>query len=105
MIIGPTGEVISDVLADHEGIVYAEIDIARCIEPKQFHDVVGYYNRFDIFRLDVDRTPRNPAAFIEKEIARAQTPLSAASAQAEAPSFQANGGNQRPERSIRLPAE
>ena len=105
MIIGPTGEVISEVLADHEGIVYAEIDIARCIEPKQFHDVVGYYNRFDIFRLDVDRTPRNPAAFIEKEIARVQTPLSAASAQAEAPSLQANGGNQRPERSIRLPAK
>ena len=56
MIIGPTGEVISEVLVDHEGIVYAEIDVARCIEPKQFHDVVGYYNRFDIFRLDVDRT-------------------------------------------------
>jgi nitrilase len=102
MIIGPTGELISDVLADHEGIVYAEIDIARCIEPKQFHDVVGYYNRFDIFRLDVDRTPRNPAAFIEEEIAQAQTPLSAASTQTEAPSLQANGGNQR---SIGLPAE
>jgi nitrilase len=103
MIIGPTGELISEVLADHEGIVYAEIDIARCIEPKQFHDVVGYYNRFDIFRLDVDRTPRNPAAFIEEEIAQAQAP--AASAQTEAPSLQANGGNHRPERSIRFPAE
>jgi nitrilase len=105
MIIGPTGELISDVLADHEGIVYAEIDIARCIEPKQFHDVVGYYNRFDIFRLDVDRTSRNPAAFIEEDIAQAQTPRSAASAQAEAPSLQANGGNQRSERSIGLPTE
>jgi nitrilase len=65
MILDPTGEVVSDVLADHEGIVYAEIDIARCVEPKQFHDVVGYYNRFDIFHLEVDRTPRDPAAFIE----------------------------------------
>jgi nitrilase len=65
MIIDPTGEVASDVLADDEGIVYAEIDIARCVEPKQFHDVVGYYNRFDIFRLEVDRTPRNPAAFFD----------------------------------------
>ena len=46
-----------------EGIVYAEIDIVRCVEPKQFHDVVGYYNRFDIFRLEVDRTPRDPASF------------------------------------------
>ena len=52
MIIDPSGDVISDVLAEDEGIVYAEIDIARCVEPKQFHDVVGYYNRFDIFRPD-----------------------------------------------------
>jgi aliphatic nitrilase len=67
MILDPTGEAVSDVLSEHEGIVYAEIDIARCVEPKQFHDVVGYYNRFDIFRLAVDRTPREPATFLETE--------------------------------------
>lgn len=66
MIIDPTGEVISAVLDKYEGIAYADVDIARCIEPKQFHDVVGYYNRFDIFRLDVDRTPREPATFVEE---------------------------------------
>src|SRR5687768_16366342 len=58
MILDPTGEVVSDVLADDEGIIYADIDVARCVEPKQFHDVVGYYNRFDIFQLNVDRSPR-----------------------------------------------
>lgn len=63
MILDPTGEVVSNVLSDDEGIVYADIDVARCVEPKQFHDVVGYYNRFDIFHLDVDRTPREPAHF------------------------------------------
>ncbi len=63
MILDPSGEVIGDVLSQDEGIVYADIDIGRCVEPKQFHDVVGYYNRFDIFHLDVDRTPRDPAAF------------------------------------------
>jgi nitrilase len=93
MILDPTGEVISDVLADHEGIVYAEIDVARCIEPKQFHDVVGYYNRFDIFRLEVDRTPRDPAAFLEADaigtLAQASTP--AAADRAKAP--QTNGGH------------
>jgi nitrilase len=93
MILDPTGEVISDVLADHEGIVYAEIDIARCIEPKQFHDVVGYYNRFDIFHLEVDRTPRDPAAFLEADamgtLARTSTP--AAADRTKAP--QANGGH------------
>ena len=63
MVLDPTGEVISETLSDNEGIVYADIDVARCVEPKQFHDVVGYYNRFDIFNLDVDRRPREPAAF------------------------------------------
>lgn len=64
MVLDPTGEPISKVLSDGEGIVYADVDVARCVEPKQFHDVVGYYNRFDIFNLTVDRSPREPAAFI-----------------------------------------
>ena len=66
MIIDPTGEVASEVLVE-EGIVYADIDIARCVEPKQFHDLVGYYNRFDIFHLEVDRTPREPLTLKEEQ--------------------------------------
>lgn len=66
MIMDPTGKVISAILDEHEGIAYAEVDTARCIEPKQFHDVVGYYNRFDIFRLNVDRAPHEPVTFIEE---------------------------------------
>lgn len=65
MILDPTGQVISDVLSESEGIAYAEIDIAECVEPKQFHDVVGYYNRFDIFSLTVDRSQRDPAVFVD----------------------------------------
>jgi nitrilase len=63
MIISPTGTVISNTLQDEEGIVYAEIDLDDCIEPKQFHDVVGYYNRFDVFQLSVNRTALEPALF------------------------------------------
>ena len=59
-------------MADDEGIVYADVDIARCVEPKQFHDVVGYYNRFDIFRLHVDRSPREPLSFGESAQAAPQ---------------------------------
>lgn len=69
MILNPTGQVISDVLSDSEGIVYADIDVSQCIEPKQFHDVVGYYNRFDVFSLTVDRSQRDPALFIDAEAA------------------------------------
>ena len=63
MILDPTGTVISGVISENEGIVYADIDVAACVEPKQFHDVVGYDNRFDIFSLNVDRRPLGPAAF------------------------------------------
>ncbi|WP_454621067.1 carbon-nitrogen hydrolase family protein [Bradyrhizobium cenepequi] len=67
MILDPTGQIISDVLSEGEGIAYAEIDVAHCVEPKQFHDVVGYYNRFDVFSLTIDRSQRDPAVFIEAD--------------------------------------
>jgi aliphatic nitrilase len=56
MVLGPSGEVISDTLCETEGLLYQDIDIEQCVEPKQFHDVVGYYNRFDVFDLKVTRT-------------------------------------------------
>ena len=64
-------------LSGREGIVYAEIDTALSVEPKQFHDVVGYYNRFDIFDLHVDRSKRDPARFADSN------DLAAGSADAE----------------------
>jgi aliphatic nitrilase len=42
MILDPAGEAIGGPLSDSEGIVYAEIDTSRAVEPKQFHDVTGY---------------------------------------------------------------
>lgn len=60
--LDPTGAQIGEALLD-EGILYAEIDLAACVEPKQFHDVVGYYNRFDVFDLAVNRRRLEPARF------------------------------------------
>jgi nitrilase len=65
MFIGPSGEVISDTLCEAEGLLYQDIDISQCVEPKQFHDVVGYYNRFDIFDLTVTRKRLSPIEFID----------------------------------------
>lgn len=59
-VIGPDGREVGEPLIDAEGIVYAEIDLRRCIQPKQMHDVVGGYNRFDIFDLRVDTGRRAP---------------------------------------------
>lgn len=63
--VDPTGETLGDLLQEHEGIAYAEFDLTRCVEPKQFHDVVGYYNRFDVFALTVNRTRHNPITFVD----------------------------------------
>jgi aliphatic nitrilase len=65
MVIGPTGEPVSEVRQDEEGLLYATIDPTACVEPKQFHDVVGSYNRFDVFHLTVDRSRRRPAVFVD----------------------------------------
>jgi aliphatic nitrilase len=66
VVIGPTGAPLGDSLCRDEGILYADIDLAQSVEPKQFHDVVGSYNRFDIFALSVDRSPRLPATFLDE---------------------------------------
>lgn len=60
--VDPTGARIGEALHD-EGILYAQIDLDECVEPKQFHDVVGYYNRFDVFGLSVNRRRLGPATF------------------------------------------
>lgn len=66
-IIGPDGRVVGDPLIDDEGIVYADIDLDRCIQPKQMHDIVGHYNRFDIFDLRVNRGPLAPLGLADGE--------------------------------------
>jgi len=63
VVMGPHGKPVSEVMKDSEGLLYADIDLSACVEPKQYHDVVGGYNRFDIFNLTVDRTAQRPVHF------------------------------------------
>ena len=64
-IFGPDGRLISEPLIDDEGIVYADIDLNKCIQPKQMHDIIGHYNRFDVFQLHVNRAPQPKIVFNE----------------------------------------
>ncbi|WP_294823032.1 carbon-nitrogen hydrolase family protein [uncultured Flavobacterium sp.] len=66
-VIGPNGAVIGEPLIDEEGIVYADIDLSKCIQPKQMHDILGHYNRFDIFDLRVNTTPRKNITFTDTQ--------------------------------------
>lgn len=52
-----------DYLQATEDILYADLDVGDCIEGKQYHDVVGGYQRLDVFELKVDRRRRSPATF------------------------------------------
>lgn len=63
--IGPNGAVIGEPLIDVEGIAYADIDLEKCIQPKQMHDILGHYNRFDIFDLRVNTAPTRKITFID----------------------------------------
>ncbi|KKY23776.1 putative nitrilase [Diplodia seriata] len=72
MFLDPTGAPVAgftvregvkeekDYLQAEEGILYADLDLGMCVEGKQYHDVVGGYQRLDIFDLKVDRTRREP---------------------------------------------
>jgi aliphatic nitrilase len=62
--IGPNGAVIGEPLIDDEGMIYAEIDLQKCIQPKQMHDILGHYNRFDIFDLRVNVAPTKKITFV-----------------------------------------
>jgi len=53
-----------EFLQNEEGVLYADVDVGECVEGKQYHDVVGGYQRLDVFKLTVDRTRRSPAVFI-----------------------------------------
>jgi len=59
---------VTDSLIDNEGILYADFDLNKCIEGKQYHDVVGGYQRFDVFSLTVNRQRHKPAAFVDSNL-------------------------------------
>lgn len=71
-VIGPDGREVVPGLIDEEGIVYAEIDLGKCIQPKQMHDITGHYNRFDIFNLQVNQQPQSPITRVGQAAAPAK---------------------------------
>jgi len=64
--VDPTGAQIGEMLQDEEGVITCDFDLNKCVEPKQFHDVVGYYNRFDVFDLRVNRRRMEPITWVSE---------------------------------------
>lgn len=64
LIVGADGEVVAGPHSAVEGIVLATVDVASSIEAKLAHDVVGNYQRFDLFRLELDQRPQQPITLV-----------------------------------------
>ncbi|KXJ87465.1 carbon-nitrogen hydrolase [Microdochium bolleyi] len=54
-----------DYLQNEEGILFADLDMEECVEGKQYHDVVGGYQRHDVFQLSVRRERERPVRFLD----------------------------------------
>ncbi|KAF4547542.1 Carbon-nitrogen hydrolase-like protein 2 [Elsinoe fawcettii] len=87
MFLDPTGAVIpgwvvgadgkremKEHLQHEEGVLYCDMDLSKTVEGKQYHDVVGGYQRFDVFQVNVDRTRREPVTFSEQVATLPQQP-------------------------------
>lgn len=53
VIISPLGKTLAGPLFNEEGILYADIDHKEIIKSKMDFDVIGHYNRPDIFEFKV----------------------------------------------------
>lgn len=52
-IVAPNGKIIAGPLEAEEGILYADINLEDIIAAKRMFDVVGHYNRNDVFKFKV----------------------------------------------------
>lgn len=67
LFLDPTGAQVGEEIQGQEGVVYADLDLEECVEPKQFHDVVGYYQRYDVFDVKVNRQRQGAEMSFEPE--------------------------------------
>jgi nitrilase len=62
-IVGPQGRYLAGPAGEEETILYADADLGEIVAGKLKQDVTGHYNRFDLFTLEVRRSPREPLRF------------------------------------------
>jgi nitrilase len=66
VVVKPFGDVLAGPLHNDKGILYALVDTEAARRSRKSLDVTGHYGRPDIFRLEIDRRPVPPVAFIDE---------------------------------------
>jgi len=65
-VVGPSGEVVAGPLGPEEAVLYAEVDLERCVYERTVHDFAGHYNRPDVFELRVRSRPPQMLRWVEE---------------------------------------
>jgi nitrilase len=65
-VVGPSGEVVAGPLGPEEAVLYAEVDLERCVYERTVHDFAGHYNRPDVFELRVRSRPPQMVRWVEE---------------------------------------
>lgn len=63
IIVSPLGEILAGPVTGREAILTADVDLEDIVRARYDLDVSGHYARPDVFRLQVDPTPRAPVTF------------------------------------------
>jgi nitrilase len=63
IVVDPSGKVVAGPMHKERGILYATCDLAEVAAARRSLDVVGHYNRPDIFHLEVNRSAAVPVHF------------------------------------------
>jgi nitrilase len=67
VIVGPSGRILAGPLIGEEGIIYADIDIAKTQEERHQFDPVGHYARAEVLNLHVRTDAVRAVVFDETE--------------------------------------
>ena len=62
-IAGPDGEWILEPVINKEGLFYETLDFSKVLQERQNFDVVGYYSRPDVTKLEVNRERQSTVYF------------------------------------------
>lgn len=70
--MGPNGKWLAEPHRDTEAVIFADLDLSMIAFAKYFADGAGHYDRPDVFRFDLDRTPHTtlPESTVQQGVIR-----------------------------------